>query len=83
MSYARLYNDLAWTWEILVSEEEYPPEVNFVKRMIGKHKKTSGDELLDVGCGAGHHDLFLKDDYKVAGIDGGKKMLELAKRRNP
>jgi len=83
MGDTRLYNELAWTWEILVSEEEYLPEARFVKKMIKKYKKTPGNELLDVGCGAGHHDLFLKDDYKVVGIDGGKKMLELAKRRNP
>lgn len=83
MSAARLYDEFAWTWEILVSEEEYRPEVEFVKKMIKKYKKTPGNELLDVGCGAGHHDLFLKDDYKVVGIDGSEKMLELAKRRNP
>jgi SAM-dependent methyltransferase len=83
MNTARLYDELAWTWEILVSEEEYRPEVEFVKKMIKKYKKTPGNELLDVGCGAGHHDLFLKDDFEVVGIDGSEKMLELAKRRNP
>jgi SAM-dependent methyltransferase len=83
MGDTKLYNELAWTWEILVSEEEYVPEAEFVKKMIRKYKKTSGDELLDVGCGAGHHHLFLKDDYKVTGVDQSEKMLELAKKRNP
>jgi SAM-dependent methyltransferase len=83
MSENRLYNELAWTWEILVSEEEYIPEAKFVDRMIKKHKKTSGNELLDVGCGAGHHDLLLKDGYQVVGVDQGEKMLELARKRNP
>ena len=38
MSAARLYDELAWTWEILVSEEEYIPEAKFVKKMIDKNK---------------------------------------------
>lgn len=83
MSIARLYDELAWTWEILVSEKEYVPETEFVKRMIEKHKRTEGNELLDVGCGSGHHDLFLKDDYQVVGVDISEKMLEGARRRNP
>ncbi len=83
MNETKLYNELAWTWEILVSEEEYVPEAKFVEKMIKKHKKTPGNELLDVGCGAGHHDLFLKGDYDVVGIDGSDRMLELARKRNP
>ena len=83
MSDTKLYSELAWTWEVLVSEEEYPVETNFVKNTIRKHKKTSGGEILDVGCGAGHHDLFLKDNYAVVGVDGSEKMLELARKRNP
>ncbi len=82
MSDTKLYNELAWTWEVLVSEEEYPVETEFVKKMIRKHKRTLGNEILDVGCGAGHHDLFLKDDYEVVGVDGSEKMLELARKRN-
>ena len=83
MSDTKLYNKLAWTWEVLVSEEEYPVETNFVRKMIKKHKNTVGGEILDVGCGAGHHDLFLKSDYEVVGVDGSEKMLELARIRNP
>jgi SAM-dependent methyltransferase len=82
MSGARLYNDLAWTWEILVSEEEYIPEAEFIKKMVKRYKKTMGNELLDVGCGGGHHDLFLKSDFEVVGIDRNEKMLEFARRRN-
>jgi SAM-dependent methyltransferase len=83
MSENRLYKELAWTWEILVSEEEYILEAKFVEKMIGKYKKTSGGQLLDVGCGAGHHDLLLKDNYQVVGLDQSGKMLELARKRNP
>lgn len=83
MSDTRLYSDLAWTWEILVSEEEYIPEAKFIEKMIKKHKSISGNDLLDVGCGAGHHDLFLKDEYQIVGLDASDKMLDWARKRNP
>ncbi|MFH1336923.1 MAG: class I SAM-dependent methyltransferase [Candidatus Zixiibacteriota bacterium] len=83
MSDARLYHDLSWMWEILVSEEEYIPEAEFVKKMVKMYQKGEGNELLDVGCGGGHHDLFLKKDFKVTGIDKNENMLEFARRRNP
>jgi SAM-dependent methyltransferase len=83
MSDVKLYNELAWTWEILVSEEEYIPEAKFVQKIIKKHKKISGNDLLDVGCGAGHHDLFLKDEHQIVGVDASEKMLGLARKRNP
>jgi SAM-dependent methyltransferase len=78
-----LYHDLSWMWEILVSEEEYIPETEFVKKMIKLYQRSAGNELLDVGCGGGHHDLFLKKDFKVTGIDINENMLEFARRRNP
>jgi SAM-dependent methyltransferase len=83
MSGTKLYNELAWTWEVLVSEEEYPSETNFLQKMIEKHKKSPGSGILDVGCGAGHHGLFLKGDYEIVGVDGSEKMLKLARKRNP
>jgi SAM-dependent methyltransferase len=83
MNEVKLYNELAWTWEILVSEEEYIPEARFIQKTVKKHKKTSGNQVLDVGCGAGHHDLFLKHEYQIVGVDAGDKMLDLARKRNP
>jgi 2-polyprenyl-3-methyl-5-hydroxy-6-metoxy-1,4-benzoquinol methylase len=83
MNKTKLYNELAWTWEIMIYGEEYVPEVNFLKRMIKKYKKTPGNELLDVGCGAGPHDLLLKEDFRVEGVDASEKMLKLARKRNP
>ena len=43
-----------------------------------------GKRLLDAGCGYGH-DLpgFTKRGAIVYGIDGSKRMIELARRRNP
>ncbi len=83
MNEAKLYNELAWTWEVLVSDEDFTAETDFVKKTVEKYKKSEGNRLLDVGCGAGHHDLFLKQHFEVVGVDGSEKMLELARKRNP
>lgn len=83
MNQAKLYNELAWTWEILVSDEDFTSETDFVKKTVEKYKKSEGNRLLDVGCGAGHHHLFLKQYFEVVGVDGSGKMLEFARKRNP
>ncbi len=83
MTDPRLYNQLAWIWEIIVSEAEYLPQIEFLNKMIQKHKKTLGKDLLDVGCGAGHDHIFLKKEYNIVGLDKYERMLEYARRRNP
>jgi SAM-dependent methyltransferase len=83
MSSSRLYDELAWTWEILVSEDDFASEASFIRKMVEKYGNSGGNLLLDVGCGAGHHDVFLKENFDVVGVDGSEKMLELALKRNP
>jgi SAM-dependent methyltransferase len=79
----KLYDELAWTWEILVSGDDFASEAGFVRKMTEKYSNSGGNRLLDVGCGAGHHDVFLKENFEVVGVDGSGKMLELARKRNP
>ncbi len=38
---------------------------------------------LDVGCGGGHNDSHLKQDFQVTGVDLSAGMLEHARRLNP
>lgn len=44
----------------------------------------SGQSLLDVGCGTGHHvrDLTSRG-FRVSGVDGSEEMLKVARRVNP
>ena len=83
MNNIKLYDELAWTWEILVSEEDFASEATFVRKMAEKYGNSDGNQLLDLGCGAGHHDLFLKENFEVVGVDGSQKMLQFARKRNP
>lgn len=41
--------------------------------------------ILDVGCGSGHPiaSYFIEKGFQVTGIDGSKKLLKIAKEKNP
>ncbi len=45
----------------------------------------AGSSVLDLGCGAGEPiaQFFIDKGFKVTGIDGSKKMIELCKKRFP
>jgi len=47
-------------------------------------RRQTGEALLDVGCGTGHHMRALRDrGFDVAGVDGSAAMLEHATANNP
>lgn len=83
MTRGNLYKNLAWCYEFITTGEGHKKEADFVKSIVKKYKKSKGNKLLDVGCGHGWHDKFLKKDFKITGIDLNRTMLELAKKRNP
>ena len=58
-------------------------EARALKRMINKHRKSKGNEMLIVASGLGLHDKFLKKDYKITGIDSNDGMLRISKSINP
>lgn len=45
----------------------------------------AGGSVLDLGCGAGEPiaQFFIDKGFKVTGVDGSKKMIELCKQRFP
>ena len=79
----RLYDDLAWVWDLMVADADYESEAGLVADLLARHVRSDGRDLLDVCCGAGHHDEFLQDRFAVTGVDASPRMLELARRRNP
>ena len=79
----RLYDALAWVWELMVSGEDYGSEADLVAEALATHMTSGGNALLDVGCGAGHHDRHLEQRFDVTGVDFSPRMIEFARRRNP
>lgn len=43
--------------------KDYKKEAEQIREVIEKHKVSSGNELLDVGCGTGGHFPFLREWY--------------------
>ncbi|UCD85948.1 MAG: class I SAM-dependent methyltransferase [Deltaproteobacteria bacterium] len=70
-------------YEIFSSRQDFKKESDFVVKLAKQFKKSKGNSLLNVGCGTGAHDKFLKKYFDLTGIDLNKKMLELAKKKNP
>jgi len=78
-----MYKDLAWTWPIISSYEEYEEGARQFVEAIGAHAKIEVKSILDMGSGGGHNDIHLKKHYKVTGLDLSPKMIENARKLNP
>jgi SAM-dependent methyltransferase len=79
----RLYGDLAWLWPILSDPAHYCHEAAAFCDAIRGHASIPTTTLLDLGCGGGHNDLHLKQDFQITGVDLSAGMLGHARRLNP
>ncbi|MBP9706298.1 MAG: class I SAM-dependent methyltransferase [Oligoflexales bacterium] len=64
------------------SFKDYRQEAEKVKSLITK-LKPNAKTVLDVACGTGEHNLYLKDKYQIDGIDLNEEFLQLARGKNP
>ncbi|RPH94812.1 methyltransferase domain-containing protein [candidate division KSB1 bacterium] len=79
----RLYHDLAWLYRLITPPGDYIEECETFARMIRRHAQIPVKTLLNLGCGAGHHDSALKKQFSVTGADISESMLEMARKLNP
>ncbi|MBN2101329.1 MAG: class I SAM-dependent methyltransferase [Candidatus Aenigmarchaeota archaeon] len=77
-----LYKDLAKYYDVIYYWKDYSKEAGLLVKLISKYKKSEGKELLEAGCGTGHHLQFLKDNFKCTGTDINQEMLNVAKKKN-
>ena len=65
-------------YDIKVYFIDYPDFLNIEKKAL----KFATGKILDVGCGAGRHTLFLQNKgYDIIGIDTSKLAIEVCKKR--
>lgn len=76
-----MYKQLAKYYDLIYSWKDYKVEVNRIKELIKKYKKSEGDKLLDVGCGTGKHLEYFKSAFSCTGTDINAEMLEIAKEK--
>ncbi len=74
-----MYKELAKFYDLIYSWKDYKAEIKRIKKLIKKHKKSEGNELLDVGCGTGKHIEYLKDKFSCIGCDLNTEILDVAK----
>ncbi len=80
---ARLYGDLSWLWPHWEDLEEYRQDSEMFVRLITESSANPVSTLLDMACGGGKHDFWLKRSFQVTGLDLSRNMLSHAARLNP
>jgi ubiquinone/menaquinone biosynthesis C-methylase UbiE len=78
-----LYDRLAGLYDSIYSFKNYEKEATKLHELIQQHKRSLGNELLDVACGTGGHIAYLKGNYSVEGLDISVPMLRLARKKHP
>jgi ubiquinone/menaquinone biosynthesis C-methylase UbiE len=78
-----MYGRSARYYDAIYSWKSYEKESAKLHRLIRKHKRSKGKDLLDVACGTGGHLTYLKNNYAVEGLDINEKMLRIARKKHP
>jgi len=78
-----LYERSAELYDTIYSFKNYEKETAKLHELIQQHKRSPGNELLDVACGTGGHIVYLKRNYSVEGLDVSPPMLRLARKKHP
>src|SRR5229473_7981206 len=74
---ARVYENIAWVYDLTFGPALHPGRVNAIQRMAIKR----GDRVLEVGVGTGINPALYPTDCSVTGIDLSSSMLEKARER--
>jgi ubiquinone/menaquinone biosynthesis C-methylase UbiE len=63
--------------------KDYAAEAQKIRALIEKHKKSSGNTLLEAACGTGMHASHLSEHYQVEGLDLDPEILAVARQNYP
>jgi SAM-dependent methyltransferase len=63
--------------------KDYAAEAEWLRHLLEHYAQRPVRDLLDMACGTGLHDQYLKDHYHVEGADLSPSQLEIARRRCP
>src|SRR5207247_10464981 len=77
-----MYRQLANYYDEIYYFKKYQKETDKIKTLIQRHKKSSGNKLLDVACGTGNHIQNLKQHYSVEGLDSSPEMLRIDRKKH-
>ncbi len=78
-----MYDRSAELYDAIYSFKNYEKEAAKLHQLIQDHKRSPGNDLLEVACGTGGHITYLKNNYSVEGLDISQQMLRLARKKHP
>ena len=78
-----MFSKTAQYYDLIYYGKDYRAEVNQLLDLIREHGPASGNRLLDIACGTGHHIQYLKEHFTVEGLDINPDLLGIARQRNP
>lgn len=78
-----LYRDLAPYYDLIYDWKKYRKEAGKLYRIIRRHKRSAGKDLLDVACGTGGHLVYLQKHFTCTGIDIHEDILSIARKKLP
>src|SRR5437588_12834879 len=82
LSYQQDFLESAELYDAIYHFKNYQRESERLREIISS-TVPAASSLLDVACGTGAHDKFLKDHFQVDGIDLNGRYLDAARARNP
>ena len=77
-----MFKQSAKYYDLLKKHKDYEAESKLLKNLI-RSINPKFTTLLDIACGTGEHDKFLKPDFKITGIDINAEFIEIARDKNP
>lgn len=69
-------------YDLLYSSKNYQRESEVLIEKI-KMRKPDAKTILDICCGTAEHHKYLKNEFKIDGIDLNEEFINIAKNKNP
>lgn len=83
MAEQELYRAFARFYDLIYQWMDYRGEVEFIEKMVNLYLDSGGNDLLDVACGTGNHAQYLKNSFRVVGLDLNQEMMKIAREKVP
>jgi ubiquinone/menaquinone biosynthesis C-methylase UbiE len=77
------FHELAQYYDAINDWKDYRGESEQLENLARRFGRPGRTTWLDVACGTGRHLEFLRRKHPVAGVDGSREMLRIARRRLP
>lgn len=69
-------------YDILYRDKNYPAEVRFLEKLMGKFSGPKVKRIISLGCGSGSHEMLLaKKGYTILGLDKSESMLSIFRNK--